>query len=157
MFQKYEQNLEYLLNLPKKDKYDKHKKYAIAKLNNQEIYTTEFLMAKQLGFIDKFTGHKELTDYLKLLPYILNNQFDEIFQNIVNSRLLYSFNDGTSRRIFHVIDENNYLVSVYLVSIDKYKRQVNRKFKKIQNLNGGSATSHILSPAEPFWRHLDLV
>ena len=38
--------------------------------------------------------------------------------------------------------------------LSKYEQN---SIKKIRNLNGGAVTSHILSPAEPFWRHLDLI
>jgi hypothetical protein len=40
--------------MPKKEKYDKTKKFQIAFVDGQEIFTTEFLMAKQLGHLPKF-------------------------------------------------------------------------------------------------------
>ena len=66
-------------------------------------------------------------------------------------------NYENSIKIFHIIDENNFLVSVFIVSEVNFKKQLNRRFKHIKNLNGRTATSHILSPARPLWHHLDLV
>jgi len=153
----YLQNINYLLTMPKKEKYDKLTKYVIGKIDEKEIFITEFLMAKQLGFIDKFQGHSELKEYLKLVPYIFTQKnFDDIYQNINDNRTTYSINEN-SRKIFHIIDENNFLVSVFIISKVNFKKQLNRRFKHIKNLNGGTATPHILSPARPFWHHLDLI
>jgi len=154
---KYLKNLNYLVNLPKKKKYDKSKTYAIAKYNNKEIYITEFLIAKQLGYLEKFQGHKELKDYLKLVPLLFKyNYFNDIYQNIKDDRIIFSLNEN-SRKIFHIVDKNDFLVSVFVISEVNFKKQLNRRFKLIKNLNGGTATPHILSPARPFWRHLDLI
>lgn len=151
---KYQDNVEYLLNMPRKKRYDNEKKIAISYLQGKEIYITEFLFAKQRGYIFGVQGHDDiLVEYYKLLPYIFSNfLFDEVFQNIDNKRLIYSLFDLNGRRIFHVIDNENKLISIYIVSKDKYKRQIDRKFKKVDRWEGGHFS--ILSPAEPFWRHL---
>ena len=152
--EKYQENVEYFLNMPRKKRYDNEKKIAISYLKGKEIYITEFLFAKQRGYIFGLQGHDDIfVEYYKLLPYIFSNfLFDEVFQNIDNKRLIYSLFDQNGRRIFHVIDNKNKLISVYIVSKDKYKRQIDRKFKKVDRWEGGHFS--ILSPAEPFWRHL---
>ncbi len=153
---KYLDNINYLLNMPKKAKYDKNKKYAIAEFKGREIYTTEFLMAKELGYIDKFQGHSELKEYLKLIPYLFANKyFNDIYKNIDNNRTIYALNEN-ERKIFHIIDEKNYLVSIFVVSKRNFEKQLGRRFTHIESLDGGTATPHILSPARPFWRHLSL-
>ncbi len=151
---KYQENVQYLLNMPRKKRYDNEKKIAISYLKGREICITEFLFAKQRGYIFGLQGHDDIfIEYYKLLPYIFSNfLFDEVFQNIDNKRLIYSLFDQNGRRIFHVIDNENKLISVYIVSKDKYKRQIDRKFKKVDRWEGGHFS--ILSPAEPFWRHL---
>ena len=153
----YLKNIDYLVHIPKKNKYDKLTKYPIAFTQNNEIFTTEFLIAKQLGYLPKFQGHSELKEYLKLIPFLFMLEvFNDIFQNIKDGRVIYSLSEN-SRKIFHVIDKNNFLVSVFIVSQINFNKQLNRRFKHIRNLNGGTATPHILSPARPFWRHLDLI
>jgi len=43
-----------------------------------------------------------------------------------------------------------------IVSKDKYKRQIDKKFKLIKSAREGGYFS-ILSPAEPFWHQADLI
>jgi len=140
--------------MPKKEKYDKSIKYAIGAIEGKEIYLSEFLFAKQRGYIGKLQGHDDIfVEYYLLLPYVFSNfLFDEVFQNIENKRVIYSLFDQHERRVFHVIDSDGSLVSVYIVSKDKYERQINKKFVKVDRREGGHFS--ILSPAEPFWRHL---
>jgi len=158
MIKQYEKNISYLLSLPKKKRYDKLTKYAIGSIDGKDIYLTEFLVAKQFGYIDKFTGHDELKGYMKLIPYIFTyNYFDELFQNLDNNRFIYSVFDEDKRRLFHIIDENNFLVSLYVTSQNRYERQIDKKYRFVKNLNGGAALSLILCPAGPFWRHSDLI
>ena len=77
--------------MPQKEKYDNEKPIPIAYFNGKEILTTEFLVAKQFGYLPKFQGHSELKNYFKLMPFIFsNNMFDEVFQNIDNKRDIYS-------------------------------------------------------------------
>jgi hypothetical protein len=155
----YEQNIQSLMQLECQEKYDKEIKIAVAKCNGQEIYLTEFLYAKQRGLIRDFRGHEEIEkSYFKLLPYLFShNLFDEIYQNLDNHRFVYSIFDGNGRRIFHVVDEENFLVSVYVISEDRYKRQIEKKFKFTANLSERAVISSILSPAGPFWRQTDLI
>ena len=150
---KHKENIDYFLTMPKKAKYDKTTKYAIGSCDTQEIYLSEFLFAKQRGYIGKLQGHDDiLVAYYSLLPFVLNGfLFDEKFQNIKNKRVIYSLFDQQDRRIFHVIDHDGSLVSVYIVSKEKYERQIDKKFVKIDEWEGGHFS--ILSPAEPFWRH----
>jgi hypothetical protein len=82
--------------------------------------------------------------------------FDGIYKNISDDRIIYAINEN-SRKIFHVIDSDEFLVSVFVVSEINFKKQLGRRFKLVQNLDGGTATPHILSPARPFWRHPDLI
>jgi len=134
-------------------------KYEIGEIEGKKIYLNEFLFAKSRGWIENLQGHNDINmKYYKLLPFIFTyNLFDEIFQNIDNKRLIYSIFDNENRRIFHIIDEANFLISIFLVNIKKFNRQFNKRFIKIKDNNpdGGSVSSHILSPAEPFWRHPD--
>jgi len=156
-FQKYRENINLLLEMPKKEKYDKTTKYAIASFENKEIYITEFLMAKELGYIDKFQGHSELAEYLKLIPYLFaNSYFNDVYKNINDARTIYALNEN-ERKIFHIIDKDNFLVSVFVISKQNFEKQLGRRFVHLKNLDGGTATPHILSPARPFWRHLDFM
>lgn len=155
----YEQNIQILMQLACQEKYDKEIKIAVANFKGKEIYLTEFLYAKQSGLINDFRGHAEIKkSYFKLLPYLFShNLFDEIYQNLDNHRVVYSIFDGDGRRIFHVLDEENFLVSVYVISEDRFKRQIDKKFKFVANLSERAVISSILSPAGPFWRQTDLI
>jgi hypothetical protein len=157
MMKQYEQNITHLINLPKKKLYDKNTKHAIGQLDGDDIFTTEFLIAKQFGYIDKFQGHKELKDYLKLLPYI-SKYYEKKYLDTKSKRIIYIIDDNDNRKIFHIIDEDNYLVSVHLVRIKELKRFLKRAELLITNPNGEAPISPILSPARAaFWRHLDLI
>jgi len=150
-------NTNTLLQMPKKDKYDKTTKYAIGEIEGREIYITEFLMAKELGYIDRFQGHRELISYLKLIPFLfVNSCFHDMYKNIHDNRVIFAINEN-ERKIFHVVDENDFLVSVFVVSKQNFEKRLGRRFIHIRNLDGGTATPHILSPARPFWRHLGSV
>lgn len=155
----YEQNIQTLMQLEYQEKYDKEVKITIASYDGKEIYLTEFLYAKQRGLINDFRGHEEIEKgYFKLLPYLFShNLFDETYQNLDNHRLVYSIFDGDGRRIFHILDEENFLVSVYVISEDRFKRQIDKKFKFVANLSERAVISSILSPAGPFWRQTDLI
>ncbi len=153
----YLQNLDYLFSMQKKQRYDRETKYAIGLLNNKEIYLTEFLFAKQIGYLEKFQGHKEFKEYYRLLPFVFsNNLFDEVFENIQNSRALYSIFYRKNDRIFHVVDEENYLVSIYANSEKNFLKQIDKRYTLIKPAREGGYFS-ILSPAEPFWRQADLI
>jgi hypothetical protein len=137
----YTKNINYLLNMLKKQKYDKTTKYAIAFVDNKEIFITEFLMAKQLGLLPEFQGHSELKEYMKLIPFLFaQNYFNAIFKNIKDDRIIYSLNEN-SRKIFHIVDENNFLVSVFIVSEVNFNKQLNRRFKLIKNLDDARKVS----------------
>lgn len=56
-----------------------------------------------------------------------------------------------------MIDEENFLVSVYVIGGDRFKRQLDKKFKFVANLSERAVISSILSPAGPFWRQTDLI
>ena len=149
----YLKNIDYLLTMPKKVKYDKETKYAIGELDGRAIYTTEFLMAKELGYLERFQGHHELKEYLTLIPYLFATKtFDAVYKNVHDNRTIYALAES-SRKIFHIVDEDNFLVSVFIVSQRNFEKQLGRRFELVTNLSGGAATSHILSPARPFWRH----
>ena len=153
----YLENMNYLLNLPKKERYDKATRYAIGEIEGEEIYMTEFLMAKELGYIQKFHGHRELGEYLRLISFLLCYKiFDDRFENLDNSRTIFSIEEN-DRKIFHIIDKENFLVSVFVISKVNFTKQLNRRFYHTASLSGGTATPHILSPARPFWRHSDLL
>ena len=153
----YKKNIEYLLDMPRKEIYDRDTKYPIGIFEDREIYLTEFLFAKQLGNIEKFQGHKELRDYFRLLPFVFcNNLFDEVFQNIDNRREIYSFFYNDNDRIFHIIDEEDYLVSIFANTEKNFIKQIDKKFRLSKSTREGGYFS-ILSPAEPFWRQVDLI
>jgi hypothetical protein len=55
-----------------------------------------------------------------------------------------------------IVDSENFLVSIFIVSEKKFDRQFNKKFVKVEDLDGETVSPHIQSPAEPFWRHPSL-
>jgi len=152
----YLKNIDYLLNMPKKEKYDKETRYPVAIYDNKEIFLTEFLVAKQFGYLPKFQGHGELKEYFRLLPFVFsNNMFDEIFENLDNKRDIYSFFYSKDYRMFHILDENNDLVSCFVNSSKNFNKQIDKKFVLKSAREGGYFS--ILSPAEPFWRQADFM
>ena len=154
--QQYLKNIYNLIYLKKKQKYDKTTKFAVAKINNKEVFLTEFLFAKQRGWIKDLKGHSEIDiSYYKLLPWIFN-YIQEIYLDLKTNRILYMISDNDNRKIAHVLDENNYLISIYLLREKEFKRFL-KKAKKL-NPDGEAPTSPILSPARAaFWRHPDFI
>jgi len=155
----YEQNLNHFLNLLKKERYDKTTKYAIANIDGKEIYITEFLFAKQRGYINELRGHGEIeVGYYRLLPYIFQN-IQEIHLDAKNSRLAYIISDNNTRKIYHIVDKDDFLLSIYIVREKEHQRFL-KKAKKIikSNPDGEAPVSPILSPAwAAFWRHLEMI
>ena len=154
----YQKNISYLLNLPKKNLYDKTTKYAISNIDNKDIYITEFLFAKQRGYIKDLKGHSEIDiNYYKLLPFIFK-YYKKKYLDLKSKRYIYTIDDNDNRCISHVLDDENVLISIYILRKREYKRFL--KKAKLLNINpGGEApTSPILSPARAaFWRHQDLI
>ncbi len=156
--EKYKQNTDYLLTMPKKDRYNKTIKYAIASFDSKEIYMTEFLYAKNRGWIQDLPEHKEiLKEYLKLIPYLFSfNLFDETLENIKDGRNIYVIKmDG--HRFFHVVDEENFLISFFVMGDLNFSKQLNKRFRYKNKSKREGGHFSILSPARPFWRHLDLL
>jgi len=150
----YHQNIDVLLTIKAKAHYDKETKIAIATYEGNDIFITEFLFAKNRGMIETLRGHSEIDkNYFRLLPYIFIHGFDEILENIEDDRVTFVFFDGTGRRIFHVIDSDNFLISVFVVCEKNFQKQLNKRFRYTSNLQGRANISSILSPASPFWRH----
>ena len=152
----YDKNIQKLLDMEKKERYDNDKSIVIGFYDGKEILTTEFLVAKQFGLLEKFQGHGELKYYFKLIPYIFSkNLFNEVFQNLDNERFIYSLKIQ-KHRIFHILDENNKLVSVFIVKEKNFLRQLDKKFRLTKSTWEDSHPS-ILSPAGLFWRQVDLI
>jgi len=156
--QKYRENINLLLEMPKKEKYDKTTKYAIASFENKEIYITEFLYAKNRGWIQDLSGHREIVkEYLKFIPLLFGfNLFDEVLENIKDGRNIYVMRMD-KHRFFHIVDENIFLISFFIIGDLNFSKQLNKRFcyKNKSKREGGHFS--ILSPARPFWRHLDLL
>lgn len=150
----YHKNIDELLAIKVKEHYDKETKIAIASYEGNDIFITEFLFAKNRGMIHDLRGHSEIDKgYFRLLPYIFINGFDEILENIDDTRVTFILFDGTGRRIFHVVDTNNFLISVFVVCEKNFQKQLNKRYRYRSNLQGRANVSSILSPASPFWRH----
>jgi thiamine-phosphate pyrophosphorylase len=150
----YHQNIDLLLTIKAKFFYDKETKIAIASYGSNDIFITEFLFAKNRGMIETLRGHSEIEkNYFRLLPYIFIHGFDEILENIEDDRVTFVLFDGTGRRIFHVVDSDNFLISVFVVCEKNFQKQLNKRFRYKSNLQGRANISSILSPASPFWRH----
>jgi hypothetical protein len=143
--------------MPKKAKYDKETKYAIGEIEGEEVYVTEFLIAKNRGWIHDIVGHKEIAkEYLKLVAFILSfGLYDEVLENIKDKRKIYATRLN-GHRFFHIIDENNFLVSYFVMGDLNFYKQLNKRFQYIKPRREGGHFS-ILSPARPFWRYLDLI
>jgi len=121
------------------------------------VYLTEFLFAKQRGFIKDLKGHSEINiNYYKLLPFIF--EFCEIYFDLKSKRYLYMIDDNENRKIAHVLDENYFLISIFLLRKKEFKRFL-KKSKAIKTYPDGEApVSPILSPARAaFWRHPDMI
>ncbi len=150
----YKNNINILLNLQSKKYYDNETPIVIGKYKEQEIKITEFLFAKNRGYILDLKGHSEISEeYFTLLPYLFCfDLFDEYLENINDDRNIFVLFDGAGHRIMHVIDANSKLVSVFVVSEKNFKKQLGRRFRYQTNLQGRANLSSILSPASPFWR-----
>ncbi len=156
--EKHKENINYLLTMPKKEKYNKTTKYSVASFGDKDIYMTEFLYAKNRGWIQNLSGHKEIEkEYLKFIPYLFSfNLFDEVLKNIKDERNIYVMKmDG--HRFFHVIDEKNFLISFFVMGDLNFNKQLDKRFQHKNKSKREGGHFSILSPARPFWRHLDLL
>ncbi len=157
----YLNNIINLVNINKKDNYNTSF-ISIGEYDNKTVGLSEFLYAKNRSWIKNIQGHSEIDDnYFLLLPYILQN-YDEIYQNIKkNNRIILSINDNENRKIFHIIDENNLLISIYVISKNNFDKQINKRFKKIFAREGGhllhTRIENLNCPAGPFWRHANIL
>jgi len=155
----YEQNINYLLNLPKKEKYNKTIKYAVSNIDGQEIFLTQFLFAKQRGYIKDLKGHSEIEiGYYKLLPFLFW-YIEEIHLDSKSGRKAYIISDNDGRKIYHIVDVDGSLLSIYIVRDKEHKRFL-KKAKEviIPYPNGEAPVSPILSPAwAAFWRHSEMI
>jgi hypothetical protein len=150
-------NIDKLLET-KKDKkiFDTEKRLIAIYKNSQNIYISEFTYAKIRGYIDSLHSHPEIEkNYFKLLPYIFEN-IDNVYKNSNNDRLIYSvILDNKKRRMLHVV-EDGLILSVYIVRDKSFQKQLDKKFRISKSTREGGYFS-ILSPAEPFWRQVDLI
>ncbi len=154
----YKKNINYLLNLPQKDKYDKTTKYAISSIGEKKIYITEFLFAKQRGYIKELRGHGEIDiNYYKLLPFIFKYYQTKYFDT-KSKRFIYMIDDNDGRKISHVLDDDGFLISIYLLRKNELKRFLKKAQLLYTNPDGEAPISPILSPARAtFWRHLEMI
>ncbi len=155
----FEQNIATLLALQPKPQFNKTTKYSVAKINDQTIYLTEFLFAKQRGLIHNLQGHTDIAiEYYKLLPYIFNN-IQEIHYDSKSTRKAYIIDDIAGKKIYHIIDEEGFLLTIYVVREKEHKRFLKKAKEVIKTEPDGEAPgSPILSPAwAAFWRHPDLI
>jgi len=144
--------------MTKKQKYDKVTKYAIASYEGTEIYMTEFLYAKNRGWVQNLRGHKEiLKEYIKFVPYLFCcDLFDEVLENIKDGRNIYVMR-MQEHRFFHIVDEESFLISFFVMGDLNFNKQLNKRFRYKYRPKREGGHFSILSPARPFWRHLDLL
>ncbi len=159
MLEFYIRNIQNLLMLEKQEHYENEQSIIIARYQNNDIKITEFLFAKQRGYITDFQGHSEiLKEYFMLIPYLFQlDLFDESLENINNDRKIVTLRDGVGHRVMHVIDCENKLVSIFVVNDKKFNNQLNKRFRYTSNPQERAAISSILSPARPFWRHASMI
>jgi type I restriction-modification system DNA methylase subunit len=155
----YQTNITTLMAMPKKTRYDKETKIAVASYDGKDIYLTEFLFAKNRGYIEELRGHSEFAmNYFKLLPYIFMN-IEEVYLNLQTGRDCHIFTDNTGKKIIHVIDTDGSLVSIHANREKEFERFKKKAELKKSNLQGSNcAHFSILSPAgATFWRQASLI
>ncbi len=159
MIDLYLKNIDTLLTLEPKDHYENEQAVVIACYKKRDIQITEFLFAKHRGYIKDFQGHSEIVkEYFRILPYLFClDFFDEYLENIHNDRKLYTLRDGIGHRVMHIVDNDNKIVSIFVVNDKKFNNQLNKRFRYISNPQERAAISSILSPARPFWRHASMI
>ena len=154
-------NINYLLNIEKKEKYDKITKLKVANINSKPVYLTEFLFAKQRSFIKDLKEHSKIDIYFyKLLPFVINKYY-LILKNKENDRISYIVKIDNKRNLLILI-ENDLIISLFLVNNKNLYRQIKNKRFKIINQLGGTATPLIQNwPAgscqKAFWRQADCI
>ncbi len=152
-------NIDTLLNMPKKPRYDKITKILVATVDGKDIYLTEFLFAKNRGFIEDISGHSEFDiGYFRLLPYVFMN-IEEVYLNTQTGRDCYIFTDNTGKKIIHVVDDDRFLISIHANRPKEFERFKKKAVLKKSNLQGSDcAHFSILSPAgATFWRQASLI
>jgi len=157
----YEENINYLINLPHQKRYDRKKRFVITTIDNKELYITEFLFAKQRGYIEKYQGHTDLDlSFYKLLIYMNKNLYI-IFENSDDKRLIYGINLDNKRTLL-IATENNVILSIFLQNNKNLNKQITNGRLNIRNQFGETTNPLTLNrPAgscpKAFWRQTDFL
>ena len=158
----YDKNIKYIIDLPKQMRFDREKKYKILSLNGKEFYITEFLFAKQRGYIKDYIGHTDLDLlFYKLLPYVEKSLYI-VFKNSDDKRVSYGINVDNERTLL-IVTDNDFIISIFIQNNKKLNKQIKNKRLIVENQFGGTAFPLTLScPAgscqqKAFWRQTDLI
>ena len=160
-YKQYQKNINYLINLPQQKRYDRDKKFTITTIDNQELYITEFLFAKQRGYIEKYQGHIDLDlSFYKLLSHIDKNLYT-IFENSDDKRLIYGINLDNKRTLL-IATENNLILSIFIQNNKNLNKQILNGRLNTKNQLGETTNPLTLNrPAgscpKAFWRQTDFL
>ena len=160
-YDKYLKNIDYLTKMPYQKLFCKNKKYNILSIQNKEFFITEFLFAKQLGYIKNYQGHLDLDlSFYKILPF-LENYLYIVLQNSDDKRISYGFNLDNKRTLL-IVTEQNMILSIFIQNNKNLHKQIKNKRFEVINQFGGTATPLTLNcPAsscpKTFWRQTDLL
>jgi len=160
-YDKYLKNIEYLVNMSNQKLFCRNKKYSILSIQNKEFFITEFLFAKQLGYIKNYQGHLDLDlCFYKLLPF-LENYLYIILQNSDDKRISYGFNLDNKRTLL-IVTEQNIILSIFIQNNKNLHKQIkNKRFEVINQFGGTTNPLTLNCPAsscpKTFWRQTDLL
>jgi len=157
----YDKNINHLINLSDKMRYKRDVKFAITAIDNKELYITEFLFAKQRGYVDKYLGHTDLNlNFYKTIPY-MEKYICMLLKNSDDGRFVYGVNLDNKRTLLIVLDDD-LIVSIFIQNNKKLQKQIkNGRFTKIEKIQFGETANPLIldcpagSCSKAFWRQTE--
>jgi len=155
------ENIKNLISISSQKLYDKNSHFEILEIEDKKLKITEFLFAKQRGYINNFKGHIDLDlKFYLLLPFLEKNLYIKL-QNSDDKRISYGFNLDNKRTLL-ITTDNDIILSIFIQNNKNLNKQINNKRFVVVNQFGETATPLTLNcPAgscpKTFWRQTDLL
>jgi len=155
------ENIKNLISISSQKLYDKNSYFEILEVEDKKLKITEFLFAKQRGYINNFKGHIDLDlKFYLLLPFLEKNLYIKL-QNSDDKRISYGFNLDNKRTLLITTDDD-IILSIFIQNNKNLNKQINNKRFVVVNQFGETATPLTLNcPAgscpKTFWRQTDLL
>nr|MBL0703795.1 hypothetical protein [Sulfurospirillum sp.] len=157
----HKENINYLINLPHQKRYIKDKKLAVTTIQGKEYFITEFLFAKQRGYIKNYDGHVDLDiAFYKIIPFIESHIYI-VLENCDDKRVVYGANLDDKRTLL-IATNDDIILSVLVQNNKNLAKQIkNGRLNEVNQLGETTSPLTLNCPAgscsKAFWRQTDLI